>query len=107
MRYQSLEDYIKTLSESEKKVYRQLIEEHRQREVKIRENFDELRKKLEWLCRNMEACAEAMLDLKKSLNELNASILEVHYKQFLNTGTFSESADCSWHLFQHYPSSYN
>ena len=107
MKYQSLEDYISTLSESEKKRYELLIEEHRQREVAIRKNCEESRKRLEGLSRNMEAYAETMIEFKRSLNELNTSIREVHSKVFLYTKALSESAAYFGQIYQHYPRSFN
>jgi uncharacterized coiled-coil DUF342 family protein len=77
MRYKSLEDYISTLSESDKELYRHLIEEARARDVEIRKNCDESRKKLDAWISHMQKHAEAIVILAKSLNELEKSLSDL------------------------------
>ncbi len=107
MRYLNLEEYIATLSESEKEQYRCLIQESRERDINLRKNCDQLRKKLEKLVREMVACGEEMITLKKALCDLNSSVLEVHSKIYLCTKTVSWSAQHIGNLFQGYPQSLN
>ena len=41
MKYVKLEDYIATLSEEEKEQYKRLIQESRERDFKLKKNFEE------------------------------------------------------------------
>jgi|GEM_PF-3126209 len=107
MRYLNLEDYIATLSESEKERYKCLIQESRERDANLRKNCDELRKKLEKLVLEMEACGEEMVSLKKALSDLNSSLLEVYSKIYLGAKAVSRAVEHNGNLFQEYPKSLN
>lgn len=107
MRYVKLEDYIATLSEAEKEQYKNLIQESRERDINLRKNFDESKKNLEKLLREIEACAEAATTFKKALVDLNTIIREVHTKIYLHANTASRSAQHDGILFQEYPKSLN
>ena len=106
MRYLTFEDYIATLSETEKEQYRSLIQEFRERDINLRKNCDELRKNLGKLVREMEACREAMITLEKALQALNAALVEVHWKIYSCAKAASRS-EHNGHLFQEYPISLN
>ena len=107
MRYQKLEDYIATLSEREKEQYKCLIQEFRERDINLRKNCDESRKNLGKLVRELEACGEAVITLKKALLDLNATVHELHSKIYLCAKAVSRSAQHSGLLFQEYPKSLN
>ncbi len=107
MRYQKLEDYIATLSEKEKEQYNSLIQEFMERDIKLKKHCAESRKNLQQLVRNMEACGEAMISLKKALSDMNSAILEVNSKIYLCSKAVSRSAQYNGHLFKEYPKSLN
>lgn len=107
MRYLNLEDYIATLSESEKEQYKCLIEESRERDSNLRKTCDELRKNLEKLVQEMEACGEEMITFKKALRDLKGTIVEVHSKIYFCAKAVSRSAQHNGNLFQDYPKSLN
>ncbi len=107
MRYVKLEDYIATLSEEEKEQYKRLIQESRERDFNLKKNFEESKRNLEKLVREIEACGEAATTFKKALVELNATIREVHAKIYLCARVVSRSAQHNGPLFQEYPISLN
>lgn len=107
MRYLRLEDYIATLSESEKEQYRHLIEEYLERDTNIRKNCDGSRAGIEKLTREMEAYAEAIIGLKRSLRQLNSGLIELHSKINLCAKVLSMDLKNNVFLNQNYPNSLN
>ena len=107
MRYLKFEDYTATLSEREQEQYKCLIQEFRERDINIRKNCDELRKKMEKLVLEMETFSEALINLKKALRDLKATILQVHWKIYSCAKAVSRSDQQNGHLFQEYPISLN
>jgi|SRR5271169_5706220 len=104
MRYQSIEDYIATLSESEKEQYKYLIEECRQRDTEIRKNFDAMGENLGALFKSLGAGVKAVDALGMQVRQLKRNVLSVQLKYaevvfFLN--------QCDRDLLQHYPKSLN
>lgn len=84
---QRLEDYVATLSESEKMQYKYLIDECRRRDIEIKKNCAELKKDLEDLVRSMRRNTETVQDLKRALQGLRTNMPA--------------------NLFRDYPQSYN
>ncbi|MBF0506834.1 MAG: hypothetical protein HQL09_08355, partial [Nitrospirae bacterium] len=80
MRYQSLEDYIATLSESEKEQYKYLIEESRQRDSAIKKNCDSLRENLWALSESLNDSMKAIDALGTQVLQLKVNILRVHLR---------------------------
>lgn len=107
MKYKNLEDYIATLSESEKEEYRHLIEEHRERDLSIKKNCDDSRKKLERLLRDMETFAKGMVSLKGALDDLNRAVFEVRWKMSKYPQTDTHSGQDGPHYYKDYPTSFN
>jgi len=107
MRHLKFEDYTATLSEKEQEQYKRLIQEFRERDINFRKNCDELREKVEKLVLEMEMYGEAMINLKKALRDLNATILQVHWKIYSFAKAVSRSDQHNGHLFQEYPISLN
>src|SRR5208283_4865068 len=107
MRYLKLEDYISTLSERERELYKRLIQESRERDSYLKKNYEESRKSLEELSGDLAACGEAVNSLKKALRDLNATIIEVHSKIYFYAKTVSRYANHNGHMFQEYPNSLN
>ncbi|HKN19295.1 MAG TPA: hypothetical protein VJW95_05815, partial [Dissulfurispiraceae bacterium] len=104
MRYQSLEDYIATLSEREKEQYQSLIEESRQRDSSIKKNFDALRQNIGALCESQNSGVKAIGALRIQVGELKTNMLRLHLR-YAKAVCFLELRDRK--LPQHYPTSLN
>lgn len=104
MRYHNLEDYIATLSESDKEQYKSLIDESRQRSIAIKKNCNVFRESLEGLFESLNEYIEAFRALGASQRELETNIFRVHFKYAESILLFEQ---CEGEYLQHYPKSLN
>lgn len=104
MRYQSLEDYIATLSEHEKEQHKLLIEESRQRDSSIKKDFNALRQNIGALCESVNDGLNAIGTLRIQVRQLNSNMLKLHLR-YAKVVFFLELRDRD--LSQHYPTSLN
>ena len=79
---QRLEDYLATLSESEKIQYKDLIAESRQRDLEIKNNCAMLKKGMDGLISTMRRNAEAVAALHKALNTLRTKIPVTSFRDY-------------------------
>ncbi len=104
MRYQSLEDYIATLSEREKEKYKYLIEESRQRDSAIKKNFDALRQNIVSMLENLNNSVDVIDTLRIQVRQLKTDMLRLRLRS-AKAVFFLEQSDRN--LKQHYPTSFN
>jgi uncharacterized coiled-coil DUF342 family protein len=101
MRYRSLEDYISTLSESEREQHKQLIAECRERDAEITKNCDELKKNIEMWITQIKKNAETMLSIEEYLHKFKTSLSDP------NAEIPSDVRHCEQLIPNHYPISLN
>ncbi|MGO9015408.1 MAG: hypothetical protein ACLQF0_10550 [Dissulfurispiraceae bacterium] len=104
MKYQSLEDYIATLSEREKEQYKFLLEECRQRDSAIKKNFDALKQNIGALSESQDSGVKAIGALRIQVRELKTNMLRLHLR-YTKAVFFLELRDRK--IPQHYPTSFN
>jgi len=104
MRYQRLEDYIATLSESEREQYKYLIEETMQRDSAIKKNCDGMRENLGALFKSLIDNVKAMDELAIKARQFKEDVLRLHLRANV-TVFILEQHDRD--LLRHYPKSLN
>jgi len=77
MAYEKLLMYIASLSDKEREVYKNLIEDALSRDKSLEENFRTGRKNAEKFAENMGRLAEQGLKLQAGLSAINKGLLEV------------------------------
>lgn len=104
MGYQSLEDYIATLSESEKVKYEALIHESRQRKITITNNCAAMRENLYGLCESLKDNLEIVMELGTLVRQLKINVLRINSKSG-ELGLFLKLSEEP--VMQHNPQSLN
>lgn len=82
MGHRGLEEYLATLSENEKRQYKRLIDECRQRDSEIKKNCDELKKGFEALINTIKRNAEAVQAFQKALQGSRENIPAALFRDY-------------------------
>jgi hypothetical protein len=94
MVYDGLLKYIASLTDEEKELYKDLIEDALKRDKELAESFRLGRKNAEKFADNMGRIIEEVLKLQSSLSTINDKLLEVKETSRIVSDMFKENGPC-------------